>query len=169
VGSLGGTYKLARLARKRGKIVWVVDIFDPSFDATQNSAGFRICELYERHLCGKSQEQIFYAVNRKNLAHLRVLKSDSKRVEFPAETRFVFGFIDGNHDPAFVENDFYLVWQRLVPGGVVAFHDYKGDLPQVTGKIEELIQREKPKILSIDEIPSKWILLLTKKGHEPQP
>jgi hypothetical protein len=126
-------------------------------------------ELYERHLSGKSQEQIFYEVNRKNLAYLRVLKTDSKRVKFPSGARFAFGFIDGNHDPAYVENDFYLVWQRLVPRGVVGFHDYKGDLPQVTAKIEELIRRERASILSVDEIPARWILLLTKKGHDPQP
>jgi hypothetical protein len=35
--------------------------------------------------------------------------------------------------------------------------------------IEELIQRERASILSVDEIPDRWILLLTKKGHDPQP
>jgi hypothetical protein len=38
-----------------------------------------------------------------------------------------------------------------------------------TGKIEELIRRERTSVLSVDEIPAKWILLLTKKNHDPQP
>jgi hypothetical protein len=161
----GGTYKLARLARECGELVWVVDIFDPSFDTTQNLAGFRMCELYQRHLAGRSQECIFYEVNKKNLEYLRVLKSDSKQVKFPTGVRFAFGFIDGNHDPAYVENDFYLVWEKLVPGGAVGFHDYKGDRPQVTAKIEELIRRERLNIAGVVEIPAKWIVLLIKKGH----
>jgi hypothetical protein len=48
-----------------------------------------------------------------------VLK-DSKKVKFPVDQQFVLGFIDGNHSPEYVVNDFYLVWKHLVPGGMLS-------------------------------------------------
>lgn len=52
---------------------------------------------------------------------------------------------------------------NLVSSGVVGCHDYKGDLPQTTRAIENLIEKHKNEIKEIVEIPSKWVVLLVKK------
>ncbi len=142
-----------------------MDIFDPAFDATVNSSGNRMCDLYSRALAGKSQEQVFWRINRKNRGQLRVLKADSRTVRLPDDVQFAFGFIDGNHDPTWVESDFLLIRGRLHPGGVVGFHDYGGDLPLVTQKIDELVARNRAHIADISIFPEKWLLFATKAQH----
>ena len=75
----------------------------------------------------------------------------------------MFGFIDGNHQPDYVRNDFLLIWDNLVSGGVVALHDYKSELPEVTRTIDRLLDEKKKKIASTTEISEKHIVLVTKK------
>jgi hypothetical protein len=75
----------------------------------------------------------------------------------------VFGFIDGNHQPDYVRNDFLLVWDRLVSGGVVALHDYKSELPEVTRTIAKLLDEKKREIRNTVEIGEKHIILVTRK------
>jgi hypothetical protein len=49
-----------------------------------------------------------------------------------------------------VRADFDTVWTRLSPGGLVAFHDYGGDIPGVTHTLHERIGRH------ADEIARVW-------------
>jgi hypothetical protein len=91
---------------------------------------------------------------------------DSKKVSFHKGQKFIFGFIDGNHQPDYVRNDFNLIWGHLVPGGSVGFHDYNFDLPEVTKAIEGLIDEHKDEISGVHEIKDKHILLLIKGKTE---
>jgi hypothetical protein len=61
-----------------------------------------------------------------------------------------------------VKNDFYLAWERLVSGGVVAFDDYGFDLPQVTRTVDELIEVHRPEIREIVSLGKKMIGLVRK-------
>src|SRR5436190_5130580 len=126
----GGTAKLAQLARITGKLVWVIDVFDPSFDHTANTNGDRMADLYHDYLQSSSQEVIFRTVTRPWADRIRVIKEDSRKASLPEGTRLAFAFGDGNHDPIWVKNDFQLIWSHLVPGGWAGFHDYGGDLPE---------------------------------------
>ena len=159
----GGTLKLAKLARSCGKRVWVIDIFDPGFDLTVNSAGTPMASLYHATLGRGSQERVFRLVTRPVAGTLEVLKQDSRAVVLPPDLRFAFGFIDGNHDPEYVKSDFRLVWDRLAPGGVLGFHDYGGDLPEVTRAIDQLIDRFGSEIESTELAPKQWVMFLRKK------
>jgi hypothetical protein len=85
-------------------------------------------------------------------------------VSVPHSAQFCFGFIDGNHDPTWVDSDFSLVWQRLVPGGWVGFHDYGGDLPGVTRTIDRLMKVHRAAIDEVVTIKEKTILLLRKNA-----
>lgn len=159
----GGTYKLCKLVEKKApaKKVFVVDIFDPDFDATKCIAGVEMRQLYRRVLekyGSKSQEEVFKLVTR-TCINLVVIKGDSKQVTLPCR-ELCFAFIDGNHDPSYVENDFYLVWHRLVNGGAVAFDDYGFDLPQVTSTIDRLIERHRSEIMNIQHLGRKIIVLI---------
>ncbi len=162
----GGTYKLSKLAEKLAptKRIFVVDIFDPNFDTTQCLLGTEMRELYrnalELHYSGLSQEQIFRWVTR-SCKNTVVIKSDSKQVLLPMQ-KLCFAFIDGCHEPSYVKNDFYLDWERLVSGGVVAFDDYGFDLPQVTRTVDELIEVHRPEIKEIVSLGKKMIGLVRK-------
>ena len=160
----GGTAKLAALAASIGKSVWVVDIFDPNFDHTATVAGVKMSDMYAHFLRHASQEEIFHRVTKPHAKHLRVIRGDSREVAFPPGTDFSFGFIDGNHDPAWVENDFRLVWPRIVPGGWIGFHDYGGDLPLVTSTINELMGEYSEQIAQTVKIQEKTIILACKSG-----
>lgn len=157
----GGTAKLAKFFGKYGKKIYAVDIFDVSFDQTSNIDGLNMCSLYHKMLKGRNQEDVFKEVTQK-YGNIVVIKGDSKKITLPCR-RICFSFIDGCHDPEYVRNDFYLVWHKTVPGGVVSFHDYDGDLPQTTKTIDELIEANKNEIREISQIKEKWILLLIKK------
>ncbi len=75
----GGTAKLARLAQATGKLVWVIDVFDPGFDHTANTNGDRMADLYHGYLQSSSQEAIFRAVTKPWADCIRVIKEDSRK------------------------------------------------------------------------------------------
>jgi SAM-dependent methyltransferase len=158
----GGTVKLAKYAQKYARIVYAVDIFDPSCDKTQDKSGARMCDIYEAFLQGRSQLQVYQQTTHA-FDNILTINMDSKKVSFHKGQKFIFGFIDGNHSPDYVRNDFYLVWRHLVPGGCVGFHDYNFDLPEVTETINDLIREHSNEISDVHEIRGKHIILLTKK------
>lgn len=139
----GGTYKLAKYLERKGssKRVYAVDVFDIYADRTECAQGITMADMYEHAVKtigkGLSQWEIFQIVTKK-CRNIEIIKGDSKEVELPISS-ICFAFIDGNHEPSYVRNDFYLVWPKLSRGGVVAFDDYGHDLPQVTATINELI------------------------------
>ncbi len=163
----GGTAKLGRFAQKYGKKVYAVDIFDPSSDKTPDKSGVRMCDIYQAFLQGRSQLEVYQDTIR-NFKNIITIDKDSKRVKFSKGQKFIFGFIDGNHQPDYVRNDFYLIWRHLVAGGSVGFHDYHFDLPEVTKTIGGLIRRHKGEISDVHEIEQKHIVILTKKKMSKQ-
>ena len=157
----GGTAKLARFFGIYGKKVYAVDIFDPNFDHTSNLGGDNMSSIYLEFLKGRKQEDIFREITQR-YTNIHVIKEDSKKVTLPCK-ELCFSFIDGCHDPDYVRNDFHLVWDKTVSGGIVGFHDYGGDLPQTTRTIDELIEVNRHSIEHVSMIEEKWIILLKKR------
>ena len=141
IGALlgGGTAKLCGYFSRDAAVkqVITVDVFDPSFDPTVTVQGWSMPELYASRLRGRKQREVFDEVTR-GYGNLTVVVGDSTSVDIPAQ-RLAFAFVDGSHDPADVRADFATVWSRLSPGGIVAFHDYGGDLPDLTATLHECI------------------------------
>jgi hypothetical protein len=159
----GGTVKLARYARRHGKRVFAIDIFNPAIDDTATTDGTRMSDIYLAFLEGRPQLEVYEEVVR-SLDNVVTIKQDSKEVSFLPEQRFIFGFIDGNHHPDYVRNDFHIVWQNLVEGGVLGFHDYHTELPEVTRCIDEIIAEHTGEIAETHEIIPQHIMLIV-KGH----
>lgn len=161
----GGTRKLGEFFRKFGKTIIVVDIFDPSYDHTKNDRGEAMSVIYNMILGNRNLTEIFNR-NIEHLQNIDVRKIDSKNMpnEIQASS-LCFSVIDGNHNPLYVENDFKFVWERTVKGGAVALHDYGGDLPQVTTKIDELIKEYSVERSEI-EIYSEQCFIIIKKLEE---
>lgn len=157
-----GTVKLAKFAQKYGKKVYAVDIFYHGHDKTEDVSGVKMCDIYEALLQGRPLLEVYRQTTR-GFDNIKTIKQDSKKVEFSKEQNFIFGFIDGNHQPEYVRNDFYVIWRNLVPGGALGFHDYNYDLPQVTKAIDGLIDEYKNEISDVHEIKQRHIVLLTKK------
>ncbi len=135
----GGTYKLCRYFARTAadKRVYALDIFDPACDVTISDAGKRMADLYRHALRDRDQRSVFDEVTA-GCGNLTVLAEDSARVELPAQ-RLCFAYVDGNHAPDYVRNDFELAWSRLSPGGIVGLDDYGRDLPQVTEMVHRLV------------------------------
>jgi SAM-dependent methyltransferase len=148
IGALlgGGTAKLCGWFARRApaKRVIAVDVFDPAFDPTATVEGWRMSDLYAAGLGGRSQREVFEEVTGGS-RNLVVVAGDSTTVELPAE-RLAFAFVDGSHVPEHVRSDFERTWERLSPGGIVAFHDYGGDLPGVTRMLDECVERHRSEI-----------------------
>jgi len=159
----GGTAKLAKIAASAGKRVFVIDLFDPSFDVTANLSGERMADLYHRFLGGLTQEEVFRRVTAPWAHAIQVIRQDSMKVQFPAEFKLAFAFVDGNHDPAWVSSDFELVWRHLVPGGWAGFHDYRGDLPDVTAALDRKLAQHENEIGRVETVPGRWMLLVEKR------
>jgi hypothetical protein len=160
----GGTYKLAKFLQGQGsqKKVYTIDCFDIQFDQTQNSEGRAMAQLYRETLGDGSQRKVFDRVTA-GVPNIVVIAGDSKAVELPAET-VCFGFIDGNHSDEYVLSDFYLVWRKLSLGGVIAFHDYAHDLPNVTSMIDQLCARHSSAIDAIHVDTNRHVIYI-RKGH----
>jgi hypothetical protein len=152
IGALlgGGTVKLCRwFARNAAeKRVITVDVFDPGFDPTTTVAGWAMGDLYARSVGERDQRAVFDELTG-DCANLVVVAGDSTEVDIPTE-RLAFAFVDGSHVPEVVRSDFELVWARLAPGGVAAFHDYGGDLPGVTRTLHRCVGDH------ADEIARVW-------------
>lgn len=159
----GGSYKLAKTVLREGlkKTLYVVDCFDVTFDKTQCSAGKQMSELYSMHLMGQSQKEVFSRITQ-GLSNIVVIEADSKTVELPTEA-ICFAFIDGNHSPDYVRSDFHLAWDKLSPSGVLAFHDYGHDLPQVTSALDELCLQHRNEISGSVVHRGKHVLFIQKR------
>jgi predicted O-methyltransferase YrrM len=160
----GGTYKLARFLSRNaaGKKVYVIDCFSIDHDNTECTAGARMSDLYAGYLRGRSQKEVFDCVTR-GLHNIEIIPKDSKLAVIPAEV-ICFAYVDGNHAPAYVRNDFSLVWSKLTPGGVVAFHDYGYDLPQVTATLDELCAQHREEISRRSVHKKRHILFIQKRS-----
>jgi hypothetical protein len=147
----GGTFKLCRYLEHHApeKRVYAVDIFDPSFDMTPCTAGVAMARLYRDALQGRSQRDVYREVTA-GCRNLTTIEGDSAQISIPDGT-LCFGFVDGHHAPLYVRNDFDLIWRRLSVRGVVCFHDYGFDLPQVTTEIHRIIGEH------ADEISRTWV------------
>ena len=161
-----GTAKLAKFAQRYGKKVYAIDVFDPSLDKTLSKSGIKAGDVYEAFLQGRSMSEA-YRESTRGFENIVTIREDSQKISFPKEQKFFFGFIDGCHQQAYVENDFHVIWPPLVSGGALGFHDYKfDDWPEVTKAADKLIQAHKTEISEAYELEGKYnivSLLLIKK------
>jgi len=154
-----GTAKLAKFAQKYDKIVYAVDVFDPSLDTTISKNGIKAADVYEAFLQGRSMLEA-YRESIRDYDNIVTVREDSKKISFPEEQRFIFGFIDGCHQKSYVENDFYVIWPHLVAGGALGFHDYKfDDWPEVTRAVDKLISTHEGEIIEVYELEGKYNIL----------
>jgi len=161
-----GTAKLATSAQRYGKKVYAIDVFDPSLDKTLSRSGIKAGDVYQAFLQGRSMLGV-YQESTQGFDNIVTIKEDSRKVSFPEEQRFIFGFIDGCHAQVYVENDFNLIWPHLVAGGALGFHDYEfGDWPEVTKAADKLMHEYKREIGKAYRMEGKYnvlSLLLIKK------
>ena len=154
-----GTAKLAKFARRYGKKVYAVDVFDSGLDKAVSKSGIKAGDVYEAFLKGRSMLEA-YQESTRGFDNIVTIREDSKKVSFPQEQRFFFGFVDGCHQQAHVENDFHVIWPHLVSGGAVGFHDYKyDDWPEVTIAADKLMREHKRDISEAYEIEGKYAIL----------
>ncbi len=154
-----GTAKLAKFAQRYGKRVYAIDVFDPNLDKTLSRSGIKAGDVYEAFLQGRSMFET-YQESTRGFNNILTIRKDSKKISFPRQQRFIFGFIDGCHQQAYIENDFHVIWPHLVSGGVLGFHDYKfDDWPEVTEAINKLLNRHKKEISEAYEIEGKYNIL----------
>lgn len=146
----GGTAKLARFFAKYNKMVFAVDIFDPAFDDTENLNGNSMSTLYSRVLRGRNQDGVFREKTRK-YRNVFKIKGDSRQVTLPCR-EICFSFVDGCHDPDYVQDNHHLVGDKTVSGGVLAFHDCGRNLTQTTGTTDQLIEVNKDSIEESSQI-----------------
>jgi hypothetical protein len=158
----GGSAKLAKYCKQFDKKLFVVDPFDPSFDKTVNSRNESMAWIYNKIL-GKKDLWTCFKRNTRFLDNIVVYHKSSMGLIFPNKTKFCFAFIDGCHDPKYIINDFGLAWERAVPGGIVAVHDYGGALNVVTKTIDDLIRSYRKNIANISTISQKSIIFIQKK------
>jgi hypothetical protein len=166
-----GTQLLSRYLSQecRDKLLHVIDVFDLDFDQTMTEHGFVMKELYKEWLSerGAPSQWLLYLHNTRGLLNVRTLRGDSKAVILPA-SEIAFAFIDGNHQADYVQSDFDMIWNRLSPGGVVAFHDYKGDLPHVTKTIDELAARNATDLEYSKAVPRQFLYFMVKRRQQGQ-
>ena len=168
IGALfgNGTRQLSHyLSREcRDKLLHVLDVFDLDFDLTATEHGAVMKDLYNEWLAdtGAPSQWCLYLLHIKGLTNVRTVKGDSKEVSLPAG-RVSFAFIDGNHQADYVKGDFEMIWERLSPGGVVAFHDYGGDLPHVTRTIDDLAARHAGELEYSRAVPRQFLYFMVKR------
>jgi GT2 family glycosyltransferase len=134
----GGVQQLARLWERKapGRKVIAIDVFAPQSDRTEAATGLMMAGVYDGILGGRDQRSVYDAVTA-GCENLETVVGDSATVPIPTDA-VAFAHIDGNHAAAYVRSDFERVWEKVLPGGVVAFDDYGHDLPEVTATVDAL-------------------------------
>lgn len=162
----GGTVKLAEYARKHGRQVHVIDIFEPGLDQTLSKSGETACSVYEAFLEGRSMLEV-YTEATQGFDNITTIREDSKKIRFGEGQKFIFGFIDGCHQETYVTSDFHIIWPHLVSGGILGFHDYEyDDWPEVTVAVRKILDEHRDEISEMAEIVGVYevrSLMLVKK------
>ncbi|MDD5638991.1 MAG: class I SAM-dependent methyltransferase [Candidatus Pacebacteria bacterium] len=160
----GGTYKLSKLLEKlqiKDKKIYVIDTFDLSQKDHTIEQWRRTLKAHKQIIKNKKQYEVYKKIT-KNCKNLVTLINDSKNIMLPCK-KISFAYIDGNHSYEYVKNDFYLVWDKLVSNGIVAFHDYNFEEMGTVKAIHELIGEQSDKILRIWINDLKSTVLIQKK------
>ncbi|MFA5360557.1 MAG: class I SAM-dependent methyltransferase [Candidatus Paceibacterota bacterium] len=159
----GGTYKLSKLLEKLKieKKIYVIDTFNLSLDDHTCKQLKETLNLHKKIMKDKKQYE-FYKKVTKNCKNIITLIGDSKKTTLSCE-KVSFAYIDGNHSYDYVKNDFYLIWDKLVSTGIIAFHDYNFDQPGAIRAIHELIGEQSDKILKIWINDLKSTVVIQKK------
>ncbi|MGD6850751.1 MAG: class I SAM-dependent methyltransferase [Candidatus Bathyarchaeia archaeon] len=153
------TVALAKLAEPLGKKVYAVDVCDVDFDKSTNDRGLYLPTYYAGlGLNSENQEQILREAIApySNVVFNRV---DSAKMRFPKTQRFCFAVIDGCHTPEYVHGDFKRAWRLLTSGGLVAMHDYRGDMHVVTESIDQLLEEYAAEIAAVAPLAGWWVVI----------
>jgi hypothetical protein len=161
----GGTVKLAKAADRHHKMVHVIDCFDPQMDPSRTIRGESLSWFYSAILAGRDPRALFQRKTR-GLKNIVLYDQDSRKVALRSGAAFVFSIVDGNHTRDAVESDFSLAWTRTVPGGAVAFHDYRGDFPEVTVAIDKIKGSIRAEIGRETQIERQRLIIFEKRLAE---
>ena len=83
-----------------------------------------------------------------NHKHLRM---PSKEAESKLPNNLIFSFIDGEHSYEAVKNDFEIMFNKTINGGIIAIDDFKNDTwSEVGDAYREIIKNRKLKIINSD-------------------
>ncbi len=158
----GGALKLSRWLERAApsRRLYVVDTFALDWQRGCGEVDDLALPGLRRRYGALSQRAVFDRVcgGRPNVV---VLPFDSAKVSAPGV--LCFGFVDGNHEPRYVESDWALVWSALAPGGAIALHDYRYYQPQVTKTIDALVAKHRSEIAEVEVDERKHILFALKK------
>ncbi len=158
IGVLRGelTVKLAELAAKHGRRVFAVDICDLSADPMQTKWNY--LDYYKSMATADQEATIRQAIDR--FSNVIFIKIDSAKITFKPEQKFAATVIDGCHEPEHMKGDFRLAWRHLSPGGLIAMHDYHGDLPPEFSKaVDEVITEVLLEVASLTIIDGWWLIV----------
>jgi SAM-dependent methyltransferase len=169
IGTLmgGGTTKIAKYLAEAGseKQLWTVDLFDTDADPTINAAGRTMTDIYRCSVPADGSWRSTVEANFAAFPNIRLLQGDSTAMALPMR-ELCFAMIDGNHQPAHVAIDFENCWRLLSPGGVLAMHDFGGDLPEVTSAIKACIASHQSEIDKIKRFPERTLISIKKRHSD---
>lgn len=123
IGTHRGDWAADFLSQWDGRKLWLIDQYKPTNDYPGDRSYDRaIAEA----LLGHEKERIEFIPEHSQLA-LKRFKDNS----------LSFGYIDGDHLARAVKPESWLLWDKLAPGGVIAWHDYDRGNPDVVKVIKE--------------------------------
>jgi predicted O-methyltransferase YrrM len=135
VGSATGgtTIVLIQAAKKVGKMVYSVDPYPEEMED--------VADFYTSGLMAEFQRK--FAENILTGEHQNIIQFNDDISEcikdLPQNLSVVF--IDGCHEYDFVEKEFNLLWERVVPGGIVFIHDIESSVGQFSCTEEQGLDR----------------------------
>ena len=94
--------------------------------------------------------------------NISVYAQDSRSFSLPSDQLLIFSFIDGHHSSEAATHDFQLAWRRTISGGIVAVHDYGGDLSPVTIAIDRLRELHGNEVGSVQVDRRKTLIVISK-------
>lgn len=156
------TLALSALAAALNRKVYSFDVCNVNFDSSVNNKGLSMPAYYAGlGLNSENQEKIIRDTV-SSCSNVVFTRKDSAKIVFKPTQTFCFVVIDGCHTVKYVRGDFKLAWKHLSPGGYMAMHDYKGDMPHVTETIDKLLKEHKSEVNQAEAIAGWWMVIQKK-------
>lgn len=152
------TVLLAELAKQQNKKLISVDVCDFLADTLVTSENVKLSDYYKSKTRGKKQK-IIIKEKLQVFDNVDFIKTDSVKIQLLENRKFSLVVVDGGHQTNVFKHDARLGWSRLSFGGILAIHDYKGNIPGLTEDVDEIVEEFGVQQENVVVLPGLWIVL----------
>ena len=153
------TVKLAELAETQNRTVYTVDVCNLAADKTVTVNGLPLSEYYQRFVDTAEQQETIINEKLSKHGNVKFIKRDSSTLTLPKKLQLCVCIVDGCHMPNVLIHDIMFGWRRLTQNGLLAIHDYEGDIEPTTKTVNQFLADHKIAPEQTEKLSGLWLIV----------